>query len=546
MTDGERLVRAGERRLDDQARAALLRVSAEREERYLQLVELAPDTILIHDGERIILANAAAVRLAGATHRDQLVGQPINSFLHPPYLKAVEAQILKSGDVAKRVPPVKDSFRRLDGSEVEVEVTAIAFLDHGHPSAHLVVQDITERLAAQHASDQMQEHLQQAQRMEAVGALAGGVAHEVNNMMSVILGFSDFLLQAPGMAAERLAEVRHIVRAAERTAEVTRQLLAFSRRAFHQPQVLDLGPAVRDLEPVVRRLLGEERQLTLAPDGSPRVRVDKGQLEQVIVNLALNARDAMSAGGTLTITTAQTDLPHGFVSGDGVDIPAARYAIIVVRDSGVGMDGATQARAFEPFFTTKAVGQGTGLGLAAAAGIMRQNGGYIGVASEPGKGATFTLYLPIQSESDVVERRAETRGEPPLRGPEAAPTGATVLLVEDEPAVRAIAARSLERGGFRVLQASDGAAALALVGHHGQPDLVLTDLMMPGIGGTELARRLKARWPNLPVLFMSGYSAEDLRRQGAVAIDGVTIQKPFKPDTLLRSVNLVLATPTSQ
>ena len=514
----------------------------EREERYQQLVELAPESILIHDGERIVLANAAAARLAGAIHRDQLVGQPIDSFLHPPYLKAVEAQLLKSGDVVKRVPPVRDSFRRLDGSEVEVEVTAIAFLDHGRPSAHLVVQDITERLDAQRAAQLAQEHLQQAQRMEAVGALAGGVAHEVNNMMSVILGFSDFLLQDPAMAADRVAEVRHIVRAAERTAAVTRQLLAFSRRAFHQPVVLDLGPAVRDLEPVVRRLLGEERHLALTSDASPRVRVDKGQLEQVIVNLALNARDAMPAGGRLTITTAETELLDEIAAGDGVAIPPGRYAVVAVRDSGVGMDGATRARVFEPFFTTKAVGQGTGLGLAAAAGIMRQNGGYIAVASEPGKGATFTLYLPVLSDVDIVERRGEARGEPPPGGGAAVQTGATVLLVEDEPVVRAIAARSLERGGFRVLQASDGAAAIALTdGRRGQPDLVLTDLMMPGMGGAELARRLRERWPALPILFMSGYSIDHLRQEDAGDFEGVLIQKPFTPDSLVRSVAAALS-----
>ena len=541
MTGRERVVRGGQRRREDQEQSGAVRGSREREERYQQLVELAPESILIHDGERIILANAAAARLAGATHRDQLVGQPIDSFLHPPYLKAVEAQLLGSGDVVKRVPPVRDLFCRLDGSKVEVEVTAIAFLDHGRPSAHLVVQDITERIDVQRAAHLVEEHLQQAQRMEAVGALAGGVAHEVNNMMSVILGFSDFLLQDPAMAEERLSDVRHIVRAAERTAAVTRQLLAFSRRAFHQPEVLDLGPVVHDLERVVRRLLGEERQLALTSDASPRVRVDKGQLEQVIVNLALNARDAMPAGGTLTITTAETQLPGEVASGDGVAIPAGRYAIIVVRDSGVGMDDATQARVFEPFFTTKAVGQGTGLGLAAAAGIMRQNGGYIALASEPGKGATFTLYLPVLSDADVVERRAEPRGEQQPPGGDAAPTGGTVLLVEDEPAVRAIAARSLERGGFQVLQASDGSAALEVLRRHGQPDLVLTDLLMPGIGGAELARRVRERWPELPILFMSGYSIEDLRREDAADFEGVLIQKPFTPDGLVKSVAAALS-----
>ena len=517
------------------------RVDSEREDRYQQLVELAPETILIHDGERIVLANAAAVRLAGATHRDQLVGQPIDSFLNPPYLKAVEAHLLGSGDVVKRVPPVRDAFRRLDGSEVEVEVTAIAFLDHGRPSAHLVVQDITERLALQESARRAEEQLQQAQKMEAVGALAGGVAHEVNNMMSVILGFSEFLLRAPAMAEERLAEVHHIVRAAERTAAVTRQLLAFSRRAFHQPQVLNLGTAMHDLEPVVRRLLGEERHLAFASDASPRVRLDKGQFEQVIVNLAINARDAMPPGGTLTITTAETNLPKGVASADGVAIPPGRYALVVVRDTGMGMDTATQTRAFEPFFTTKPVGKGTGLGLAAAEGIMKQNDGYITVVSAPGRGATFTLYLPVLSDAAVLERRREPRGELPPPSGDAVQPGAIILLVEDEPAVRAVAARSLELGGFRVLQASGGAAALELMDGQEQPDLVLTDMMMPGIGGAELARRLRERWPALPILFMSGYSVEDLRRQGAIGLERVILHKPFTPEGLVRNVTAALS-----
>ena len=516
------------------------RENRERENRYQQLVELAPETILIHDGERIVLANAAAVRLAGATNRNQLVGQPIDSFLHPPYLKAVEAQLLGSGDVVKRVPPVRDAFRRLDGTEIEVEVTAIAFMDHGRPSAHLVVQDITERLSMQAAAMLAEVHLQQAQKMEAVGALAGGVAHEVNNMMSVILGFGEFLLAAPDMAEERLSEVRHIVRAAERTASVTRQLLAFSRRAFHQPQVLNLGVAIQDLEPVVRRLLGEERQLAVVIDASPRVRVDRGQLEQVIVNLAVNARDAMPAGGTLTILTGDIELPNGLVSGDGDAIPAGRYAVVLVRDTGMGMDAATQLHVFEPFFTTKPVGKGTGLGLSAAEGIMKQNGGYITLTSAPGKGATFTLYLPVVSDADAVERRGEPRGQPPLSGGETVQAGATILLVEDEPAVQAVAARILERAGFQVLQASGGADAIELADRHGRPDLVLTDLMMPGIGGAELGRRLRERWPGLPILFMSGYAVEDLMRQGALGSERVIVHKPFTPDGLVRSVATAL------
>jgi len=205
------------------------------------------------------------------------------------------------------------------------------------------------------------------------------------------------------------------------------------------------------------------------------------------------------------------------------------------------MDPATQTHVFEPFFTTKPVGKGTGLGLAAADGIMKQNGGYITVASTPGLGATFTLYLPVLSDVDVVERRGGPRGEPLPPGPDEAQAGAIILLVEDEPAVRAIAARSLERSGFRVLQASGGADALEVVRRHGQPDLMLSDLMMPGIGGAELARRLRERWPELPVLFMSGYSVEDLMRQGAIGSDRVILQKPFTPNGLVRSVAAALS-----
>ncbi len=527
---------------DQERRAAPERRKTDHDERYEQLMELALDGILIHDGERIIVANAAALRLAGADHRDQLIGRPIDAFLNPPYLKAVQEALVRSGDQAALVPPVRDAFRRLDGSEIEVEVTAIAFVDRGRPSAHLVVRDITERLAVQATARQAEEFLRQAQKMEAVGALAGGVAHEVNNMMSVVLGFGEFLLKDPAMPEGRLSDVGQIMKAADRAAVVTRELLAFSRRAFHKPEVLDLNTVVRELGAIIRRLLGEGRQLIFALGGPCRVWADKGQLEQVVVNLGLNARDAMPSGGTLTITTAEVALEDGVSGYAGVAVPAGRYGLITVCDTGVGMDAATQARIFEPFFTTKPAGAGTGLGLAAAYGIMEQNKGYIVVASTPGRGTTFSLYLPLSPEATVSKRMEE----PP---PSAAgtPAGVTILVVEDEPAVRAVVVRSLEGGGFHVLQASDGAMALQVVDREERPDLVLTDLMMPGMGGAELARRLKARWPDLPILYMSGYSAEDLRRQGAAGPEGVTIiQKPLRPESLLRSVNAALAAHTSR
>jgi PAS domain S-box-containing protein len=375
----------------------------ERAERWHELVELAPDGILIHDGERIVFANLAAARLAGAKARDDLVGLPIGSLLDPPHLKAVQAQLSTASTPVEPAPPVRDTLHRLDGSEVEVEVRAVAFLEEDRPSAHLVLRDISERLAASRARRHMEELLRQAQRREAMGVLAGGVAHEVNNMMAVVLGFCDCLLENPRLPEDAHADVREITKAADHAVAITRHLLAFSRCAIHRPGVIDLGAVVRDAEPSIRRLLGGGRRFVLVADATPPVFADPAQLEQVVVHLALNACDAMPEGGTLTITTADTVFPSGVAAGDAGLVPAGRYATLTVQDTGVGMDAATQARIFEPFFTTKPTGQGTGLGLSAAQGLVAQNRGFLTVSSAPGQGATFTLCLPVYPFEDVVE-----------------------------------------------------------------------------------------------------------------------------------------------
>ncbi|HEX5385924.1 MAG TPA: response regulator [Gemmatimonadales bacterium] len=508
----------------------------ERDDLFRQLVELAPDALLIHHGERIVFANSAAVQLAGAPDRDALVGQPISRFLDPPYLKAVRAELVEGADPAELAAPVRDRFRRLDGTVVDVEVRALAFMDDAQLSVHLVIRDITDRLGAEAAVRRAEQHLQHAQRIESVGALAGGVAHEVNNMMTVILGFSEFLLQQPGLGADRLAEVREIAKAAQHATAVTQQLLAFSRRSFYQPRPVDLDAAVHSLEPVIRRLLGEARRLVITSRDQPWVVADPGQLEQVIVNLALNARDAMPAGGELAIDTAETELPSAAAAADGGEIPPGHYAALTVRDSGTGMDAATRARMFEPFFTTKPFGQGTGLGLAAVYGIITQNQGHIGLTSAPGQGSAFTLYLP------AVPRPATTEARPGrARSVDAPRPGGTILVAEDDAAVRAIIARSLAQRGFQVLEACDGGDALEVVERLGPPDLVLTDLMMPRIGGAELARGLRQRWPALPILFMSGYSAEQLREDRPAGFEGAVLQKPFTPEALIRQIDAALA-----
>jgi PAS domain S-box-containing protein len=520
------------------------REGRERDERYEQLVELAPDAILVHDGGRIVLANAAAVQLAGATRRTQLLGRRIEDFLDPPYLKAVQTQLTDDVSPAEAAPPVRDAFRRLDGTTIEVELRAVAFSDHGRPSAHLVIRDIRERLALEQAARLLQDRIQDAQRLEAVGALAGGVAHEVNNKLQVVLGFSNFLMRDPRLPKSSLADVKEIVRAADRAAAVTRQLLDFSRRAVHRPRAVDLASCVREAEPALRQLLGESRELVIVADAAHRVWADAEQLEQVIITFVLNARDAMPTGGTFTLITAEREVRAGAVAADGVPISPGRYATLSALDTGTGIDSTVLPKIFEPFFTTKLASHGTGLGLAAAHGVLTQNHGHITVESTPGAGSTFTLYLPVLGIDDrvdvgAVSPRAGAQATTP--GANASHAGATILVVDDEPAVLSVATRILEDGGFHVRQALDGADALDIVEGSGPPQLVLTDVLMRRLGGAELARRLRERWPELPVIFMSGYSAEELYRQGAMATAGELIQKPFLPDALMAIVVAALS-----
>ena len=505
-------------------------------ERYERLVELSPDGILIHDGEHILMANAAVARLAGATDRGQLIGQPIDRFLSPPYLKGVEEQLTGS-DSTGGSSVVRDTFHRLDGESVEVEVAAIPFVDKGRPAAHLVIRNITKRLEAQASARRAEERARSAEKMEAIGALAGGVAHEVNNMMVVVLGASDLLLRNPAVPEDWLRDLQDIWNAADRAATVTRQLLAFSRRAVHSPNAIDLDTLVRNVEQTIRRLLGDGRQLTLELGGPIEVMVDGGQIEQVIINLVLNARDAMVSGGTLTITTSAVVTENDVQDGTGAPIPNGRYGLMSVRDTGVGIDAATLDRLFEPFFTTKPIGQGTGLGLAAVHGIMEQNAGFVAVESAPESGTTFRLYFPFVPTSVP----AEPPREKPAQDPAMVHAGKIILVIDDEPSVRTITGRILEAEGFRVQLASDGPSALDLVSREGPPDLVLTDLVMPGMSGVEIAGRLNETWPELPILFVSGYSTDELRRDWGGGPKRFLIQKPFTAEELVRRIAALLA-----
>jgi PAS domain S-box-containing protein len=392
--------------------------------------------------------------------------------------------------------------------------------------------DVTER-------KQVEERLRQAQRMESVGQLAGGIAHEANNMMSVVLGCADYILQRSDLSEPVRQDVEQIWRAAKRTAGVTQQLLAFSRRQVLQPQVLDLNTTVRSLESILSRTLGENSglRLHLSPQLG-KVRADPGQLEQVLINLTLNARDAMPNGGRLTIETMNITLDNHYIAGKTVDtLTPGEYAALIVTDTGHGMSQEILGRVFEPFFTTKPVGEGTGLGLSTVYGIVKQTGGFIWAYSEPGLGTTFKLYFPlIEQREGAGEAVASTV---PGRAEE------VVLIAEDESMVRDIMARTLRESGYTVIEASDGREALELLERlGGAVNLVVADVVMPGMAGREMTTRLAERWPQIPVLFTSGYTGLEVVRRGLLEEGREFIQKPLAPEGLIRKVRQMVSSRT--
>ncbi len=410
-----------------------------------------------------------------------------------------------------------------------IDATAVRDADGSVICYAVNVQDLTERRRAE-------EQIRQAQKMEAVGRLAGGVAHDFNNMMMIIMGFSDFLLTTLAKDDPRWADADEIRKAADRAMHLTRQLLGFGRQQLVARSVLSLNEVVSGMERMLRPLLGEDIRLdTRLSTGIGGVEADYGQLEQVVMNLALNARDAMRGGGRLTIETMDIDLPAGYAYRHvGIDIPAGAYVMLVVTDTGHGMSPEIKARLFEPFFTTKPTTQNTGLGLATVYGIVVQSGGYIWVDSEPGRGTTFQVCFPrVDAEDDAVP--PPVRHAAPGRGSE------TILLVEDEQAVRNVATRILTNQGYSVLAACDGEEAMAVAETAGGTiDLVLTDVVMPDIGGPELVARLMTKWPQLKAIFMSGYAEGDKVRDRMADSEVSFLQKPFSADSLVLMVREVL------
>jgi PAS domain S-box-containing protein len=387
------------------------------------------------------------------------------------------------------------------------------------------------------ARKQLEEQLRQAQKMEAIGQLAGGVAHDFNNILSVIGGYSELVLRSLPSGDPQRRRLEQIRNAGERAAALTHQLLAFGRKQALTPTVLDVAEAVSGMEGMLRRLIPEGIQVvTVFGAEAGRVRADRGQIEQVILNLAVNARDAMPDGGRLVIETLPADLDEGYCRSHAAVRPG-RYVLLAVSDTGIGMDAETQTHVFEPFFTTKELGKGTGLGLSTTYGIVKQHEGHITIYSEPGRGTTFKVYLPRVDQEAAREEVATTP-------PQMARANETILLVEDEEAVRLLNREVLEELGYAVLDARDGEAALELSQRHaGRLHLLLTDMVMPRMTGRQLAERLRASRPELRVLFVSGYTSDVVARSGGLEPGMAFLQKPFTPDQLARKLRELLEEP---
>jgi PAS domain S-box-containing protein len=497
------------------------------------IVESSEEAIISADAAGLITSwNRSAERLF-LWSASEVIGKAITLLVPPERLAEALPRLerLKRGEVVRNL---ETTHVRKDGSVVETLLTSSPIFDARRQvvGSARIVRDLTESRRAEAQLRQVEAQLQQSQKMEALGVVAGGVAHDFNNILSVILSCASMVLDEP-LSDQARSDIQEIARAGERAADLTRQLLAFSRRQVLELRVLDLGLAVLAMEKMLRRLLGPEIELSLVPSGKTcRARADPSQIDQIIMNLAVNARDAMPGGGKLTIEVAPVELDAEYVASHAEVAPGS-YVMLAVTDTGTGMDEATRTRIFEPFFTTKVAGRGTGLGLSTVFGIVRQSGGYVWVYSELGRGTTFKVYLPCVGQP--IETPSLSPPPPTtLRGSE------TILLVDDDESVRSTIRAVLQRNGYHVLDAASPGEALLVSEQTSGIDLLLTDVAMPRMSGTDLASRIQQRRPEIRVLYLSGYTENAVIQQGVLDGGLAFLQKPVVPGTLLRKVREVI------
>jgi PAS domain S-box-containing protein len=502
---------------------------------YRELFERSADANLVIDGDTFVDCNEATVKMLRYANRDEFL-QSHPSELSPEFQPDGRVSFEKANDMmalafARGSHRFEWNHQRADGEVFPVEVLLTAVPLRNRNVLHVVWREITER-------KRLEEELRHAQKMEAVGKLAGGIAHDFNNILVAIMGYADIIKEEVAGQPELVEDAEEIIRASEKAAKLTSQLLAFSRKQDLRPEVVDLDILVANLTGMIRRLIGEDIEMVLDNAGVPLpVKVDPGQLEQVILNVVANARDAMADGGTLTIRTTR----GAKLGTNGVDLPAGRYVSLKFTDTGSGMDSEVIARAFEPFFTTKERGRGTGLGLSSVYGIVKQSGGDVRIVSHEGHGTTLEILLPESTEplSGTLTPEAESQA--------GTPGNELILVVEDDTSAGRLITRTLEREGYRVIAAQHGDEALALAEQNGWSfDMVLTDVIMPIMNGPVLVARLRRKMPDLPALFMSGYTDDVLERQGFSIEDVDLLRKPFSPDRLLSRVRTFLRRRSSE
>jgi len=537
---GGRPVRMVGSMIDISARKRGEAVLLESEARHRAVIESAMDAFVGMDREgRITEFNSAAERMFGRP-RDEVIGRELASIIIPPAFREGHrrglARYLATGQTGLLDGRIEVSALRADGTEFPVELTVTRSGAADPPAFNAYLRDLSDRKRAEAARHNLEMQLQQAQKMEAVGRLAGGVAHDFNNLLTVITGRAHMLLSRlkPGEPLHR--DVELIQKTSQRAVALTSQLLAFSRKQVVQPRVLELGPLVTELAPMLQRLIGEHLELVVEPvQGTGRVKVDPGQMQQVLMNLVVNARDAMPGGGQITVSVRDREVDEGAAVAQP-NLRPGSYTTLVVRDTGTGMSAETAAHIFEPFFTTKDQGKGTGLGLSTVYGIVEQSRGHIEVESEPGRGTTFTIHLPRVEEPLAAGQPADT-------GRRLRTTARTVLVVDDEPEVLELASEILRRVGYSVLEASDGGSALEVADRHqGAIHLLVTDMVMPGMSGRDLAERLRALRASLRVLYISGYVQDPAARVALASEHSAFVAKPFTPELLTDRVRELLAT----